>query len=264
MSDTLTTPVVVKPMKNTARVATVPRAAAATARIPKIIHQTAPTTNLTWEERRITGRMLTILAGWQYHLWDDNDNERFVAGHFPQYVEQFRRIERGVVKADLARYMYLYVHGGFYFDTDYKMMAPIGEDILSRACVLPVSRGDVNNPSTMRLGNAVMGSVPRHAFWSNFLRELFNTGKLETLAEDRIEKTTGPEGLTDFFLRHREKYTNVFLAPRSMFHPPLRARTFSYQASSDTIGAHLCWGSWRTKNVLRLARNVFIRKLTAL
>jgi mannosyltransferase OCH1-like enzyme len=264
MSDTITTPLIVKPMKGAPRVAAISRAAAATARIPKIIHQTAPTKNLTWEERRITGHMRVILTGWQYHLWDDNDNERFVAGHFPQYVEQYRRIKRGVVKADLARYMYLYVHGGFYFDTDYKMLAPIGEDILSQACVLPVSRGDVSDPSNMRLGNAVMGSVPRHALWSDFLRELFANGTLENLAEERIEKTTGPEGLTDFFLRHRERYTNVFLAPRSMFHPPLTGGNLSYQASSGTIGAHLCWGSWRTKNVLRLARNVFTRKLTAL
>jgi mannosyltransferase OCH1-like enzyme len=264
MSDTLTTPLVAKPMKNAPRVAAVPRAAVAAARIPSIIHQTARTKDLTWEERRLAGRMLTILKGWQYHLWDDNDNERFVAGHFPQYVEQYRQIKRGVVKADLARYMYLYVRGGFYFDTDYKMLAPIGEDLLSQACVLPVSRGDACNPSTMRLGNAVMGSVPRHAFWSDFLRELFAGGSLENLAEERIEKTTGPEGLTDFFLRHRESYTDVFLAPRSMFHPPLTRGNFSYQASSGTIGVHLCWGSWRTKNVLRLARNVFTRKLTAL
>lgn len=264
MSDTLTTPLVVKPMKDAARLAPVPHTAPSSALIPKIIHQTAPTKNLSWEERRLTGRMLTMLKGWQYHFWDDNDNERFVAGHFPQYVDQYRRIKRGVVKADLARYMYLYVRGGFYFDTDYKLLAPIGEDILSKACVLPVSRGDARNPSTMRLGNAVMGSVPRHAFWSDFLRELFNTGKLENLPEDRIEKTTGPEGLTDFFLSRREKYTDVFLAPRSLFHPPLTTANFSYQASSDTIGAHLCWGSWRTKNVLRLARNVFTRKLTSL
>lgn len=264
MSDTLTTPVTVKVMKDAPPFTAVSRTAVATARIPKIIHQTARTKDLTWEERRIAGRMLAILTGWQYHLWDDNDNDRFVAGHFPQYAEQYRRIKRGVVKADLARYMYLYVHGGFYFDTDYKMLAPIGDDLLSRACVLPVSRGDASSPATMRLGNAVMGSVPRHAFWSDFLRQLFNTGKLEDVAEDQVEKTTGPEGLTDFFLRHREKYADVFLAPRSMFHPPLTGGNFSYQASADTIGTHLCWGSWRTKNLLRLARNVFVRKLTAL
>jgi mannosyltransferase OCH1-like enzyme len=264
MSDTLTTPLIVKPLSNAGRGAAIPRTATATARIPKIIHQTAPTKDLTWEERRIIGRMLTILKGWQYHLWDDHDNDRFVAGHFPQYVEQYRRIGRGVVKADLARYMYLYVHGGFYFDTDYKLLAPIGDHILSHPCVLPVSRGDAGNPSTMRLGNAVMGSAPRHAFWSDFLRELFNAGKLENLPENRIEKTTGPEGLTDFFLSRHEKYPDVFLAPRSTFHPPLTAGNFSYQASSDTVGAHLCWGSWRTKNVLRLTRNFVTRKLTAL
>ncbi len=262
MTDTLTTPRAVTTAAGTF-LSEAPARASATL-IPKVIHQTAPTKNLTWEERRVIRRMRSILAGWQYNLWDDNDNDRFVSGHFPQYIEQYRRIKRGVVKADLARYMYLYVHGGFYFDTDYKMLAPIGATLLSHPCVLPVSRGDSDDLSSMRLGNAAMGSVPRHAFWSDFLRELFNGGALENLAEDQIEKTTGPEGLTDFFIRNRHKYSDVFLAPRHIFHPPLTRGNFSYHPSSETVGAHLCWGSWRTKNILRLARNLSMRKITAL
>ena len=262
MTNTLTTPGAVTAATKPSITAAPPRAAATL--IPKIIHQTAPTKKLTWEERRVIRRMRSILAGWQYNLWDDDDNDRFVAGHFPQYLDQYRLIKRGVVKADLARYMYLYVHGGFYFDTDYKMLAPIGEDLLSHSCVLPVSRGDSRQLSGMRLGNAVMGSVPRHAFWSDFLRELFNGGALENLPEDKIEKTTGPEGLTNFLIANRHKYPDVFLAPRHIFHPPLTRANFSYQASPSTVGAHLCWGSWRTKNILRLARNLSMRKITAL
>jgi mannosyltransferase OCH1-like enzyme len=262
MSNTLTSPGVVTAARSSSLAEAPPRASATL--IPKIIHQTAATKNLTWEERRVIRRMRSILVGWQYNLWDDNDNDRFVAGHFPQYLEQYRLIKRGVVKADLARYMYLYVHGGFYFDTDYKMLAPIAENILAHPCVLPVSRGDSENLSSMRLGNAAMGSLPRHAFWSDFLRALFNGGALENLPEDKIEKTTGPEGLTTFFIGNRHKYPDVFLAPRHIFHPPLTRANFSYQTSSETLGAHLCWGSWRTKNILRLARNLSMRKITAL
>jgi mannosyltransferase OCH1-like enzyme len=232
--------------------------------IPKIIHQTAPTKHLSWEERRMSARMRSILKDWEYALWDDFDNDRLVAQYFPQFVEPYRGIERGVVRADIARCMYLYVHGGFYFDTDYKILAPIGDDILANSCVLPISRGSVDQLSSLRLGNAVMGSSPRHPFWEDFLNDLFSSGTLHNLSEDKIEKTTGPEGLTYFFVRNVHKYLDVALPPREVFHPMLTAGNFSYEARSETLGAHLCWGSWRTKHIPRLARNICTRKITAL
>ena len=77
----------------------------------------------------MTSRMRSILKDWDYAFWDDFDNDRLVAQYFPQFIERFRNIERGVVRADIARCMYLYIHGGFYFDTDYKILAPIADDI---------------------------------------------------------------------------------------------------------------------------------------
>jgi mannosyltransferase OCH1-like enzyme len=232
--------------------------------IPKIIHQTAPTKNLSWEERRMSSRMRAILKGWGYALWDDFDNLRLVAEYFPQFMERYRSIQRGVVRADIARCMYLYIHGGFYFDTDYKILTEIGDDILANACVLPISRGCLGDVSSLRLGNAVMGSEPRHGFWEDFLDELFSSTSLGNLSEDKIEKTTGPEGLTRFFVRHRDKYADIALPAREIFHPQLTAANFSYEIGRETIGAHLCWGSWRTKHISRLARNICTRKITAL
>jgi mannosyltransferase OCH1-like enzyme len=232
--------------------------------IPKIIHQTAPSKNLSWEERRMSSRMRTILSDWQYSFWDDHDNDHLVAGYFPQFLERYRRIERGVVRADIARCMYLFAFGGFYFDTDYKLLAPIGEPVLMHACVLPISRGSIENLLTFRLGNAVMGSVARHPFWEDFIDHLFCSGVLRNLPENRIEKTTGPEGLTNFFLANRQRYSDILLPAREIFHPKLTTANFSYEIRNDTIGAHLCWGSWRTKHIPKLARNICTRKITAL
>jgi len=93
----------------------------------------------------MSSRMKSILKGWEYTFWDDSDNDRLIAQYFPQFAERYREIERGVVRADLARCMYLYIHGGFYFDTDYKILAPIGDDILAENCVLPISRGSIDD-----------------------------------------------------------------------------------------------------------------------
>ena len=50
---------------------------------------------------------------------DDNDNEQLVMKYFPQYLEKYRVIPKGVAKADISRLIYMYVYGGFYFDTDH-------------------------------------------------------------------------------------------------------------------------------------------------
>jgi mannosyltransferase OCH1-like enzyme len=231
---------------------------AITTMIPRIIHQTSR--KLTPEEGRLAHRLRTLLPDWEYRLWSDNDNERLVEAQFPQYLSAYRSIKRGVIKADIARYMYLSALGGFYLDTDYKIVRPIDFEMLSHACVLPISRDD---KSTFRLGNAVMGSQSGHPFWSDFIAHIFSNAGLEDLAESRIETTTGPEGLTEFYLARRDLYHGIYLPPKIMFHPPLTLGGFSFQSRRITVGAHLCWGSWRTKNPLGMVRRLAVRKVTS-
>jgi hypothetical protein len=106
--------------------------------------------------------------------------------------------------------------------------------------------------------------LPGHPFWEDFIKNLFSNESLHKLSEDKIEKTSGPEGLTQFFVRNCHKYLDVALPPREVFHPKLTAGNLMYDRHAETLGAHLCWGSWRTKHIPRLARNLCTRKLTAL
>ena len=92
--------------------------------IPQIIHQTAQTKHLTWEERRLLRRAKKLMPDYEFRLYDDSDCLSLVEKHFPQYAEQFKRISRGVCKADVARLMFLYLYGGWYCDTDYKWISP--------------------------------------------------------------------------------------------------------------------------------------------
>jgi hypothetical protein len=227
--------------------------------IPRIIHQTSR--HLTPEESRLGARMRAKLPGWEYRLWSDEENQALVDERFPQHAVIFRNIKRGVVKADIARYMYLAAFGGFYFDTDYKLVRPLEEQMLSYACVLPISR---SSGTLFRLGNAVMGSEANHPFWTDFIDHIFLRVELSDLAEDNIEKTTGPEGLTDFYLDRRHLYGDIYLPPRETFHPPLTQFGFSFLKGKTTVGAHLCWGSWRSKGPLGLVRALAVRKLTSI
>jgi hypothetical protein len=132
--------------------------------------------------------------------------------------------------------------------------------MLSHSCVLPISR---NSDSLFRLGNAVFGSEPNHLFWNDFLDHIFSHVPLNDVAESSIEETTGPEGLTNFYLDRRGLYKDIFLPPKEMFHPPLTYLGFSFQKQTTTVGAHLCWGSWRTKGPLGMIRAIAVRKLTS-
>jgi mannosyltransferase OCH1-like enzyme len=228
--------------------------------IPRIIHQKT-SRGLTPEEVRLAHRMRTLLPGWEYRIWNDQETEALVGDWFPQYLSPFRSIQRGVVKADIARCICLFVYGGFYFDTDYKLLRPIDEGMLSHTCVLPVSR---NSDSLFRIGTAVLASEQNHPFWKDFVEYVFSQNQLSDLAEADVEKTTGPEGLTSFYLERSDLYKDVFLAPKEVFHPYITHMGFGFQRELVTMGVHLCWGSWRTRSPLGNLRNVALRKFTSL
>jgi NDP-sugar pyrophosphorylase family protein len=52
--------------------------------------------------------------------------------------------------------------------------------------------------------------------------------------------------------------------PKEIFHPPLTYLGFSFQKGERTVGAYLCWGSWRTKGPLGVVRAIAVRRLTSL
>ncbi len=217
---------------------------------------------LSPEELRLCRRMRTLMPDWEYYLWLDEDNEVLVRNHFPQHLNAYRAIQRGVVKADIVRYLYMAVFGGFYFDTDYKMLRKIDDSLLRHVCVLPVSRMD---DTLFRLENAVLASEPGYRFWNDFLEHIFsqreNGGMLATLAEDRVEKVTGPEGLTEFYLARKERYAEAFLPQPECFHPKASKRGLVFKKTEATLGAHLCWGSWRSKGTLHRAVDAMARQI---
>jgi mannosyltransferase OCH1-like enzyme len=228
--------------------------------IPRIIHQKT-SRGLSPEEVRLAHRMRALLPGWEYRIWNDQKTEALVADRFPQYLSSFQSIKRGVVKADIARCMFMFVYGGFYFDTDYKLLHPIDDGMLAHSCVLPLSR---DSDGLFRVGTAVLGSEPNHPFWTDFIERIFQHDQLSDLAEARIEKTTGPEGLTSFYLERSSLYNDIFLPPREMFHPPITLMGFSFQRGTATVGAHLSWGSWRKKSPLGSLKSLAVRKFTSL
>jgi len=99
--------------------------------IPLKIHQTAPLKILSPEEHRVVARNKTLLPGWEFYFYDDAANQGVMLEAFPEFFEQFRAIKRGVVQADIIRCVYLYHFGGWYLDTDYRLLRRLKGEVVA-------------------------------------------------------------------------------------------------------------------------------------
>jgi hypothetical protein len=52
------------------------------------------------------------------YIFDDNDIINYLESKSPEYIETFKKIDKGVIKADFFRLLWLYNEGGIYADID--------------------------------------------------------------------------------------------------------------------------------------------------
>eukprot|EP00877_Chromochloris_zofingiensis_P006659 jgi/Chrzof1/2246/Cz11g08085.t1 len=157
--------------------------------IPKIIHQ-------SWKNRDLplafqAGRESWVQhnKGWDYKLWTDEDNQQLVATHFPWFLHTYDSFARNIMRADVARYMYMYMYGGVYADLDVECLKPMDSLLKGHGAVLAYMGNDTSWEHS--IPNAFMASVPQHPFW---LMVLF---KVQQLAAKNVqpEHVTGPVAL---------------------------------------------------------------------
>ena len=86
--------------------------------LTKIIHQSWKDENIpyhiykkhwidSWQEKN---------PNWEYRFWTDKDNLNLVKNHYPQYLDLYNSYEKGVDKADIARFFYMHKYGGIYVE----------------------------------------------------------------------------------------------------------------------------------------------------
>lgn len=230
--------------------------------IPKIIHQTARTSIISWEERQLVKKIKSLSVGWTYMFHDDADNEQLIKKNFPEYLDKYNAISKGVAKADIARLVYMYVYGGFYFDTDYRLLKTIPSWMLSENQLLMESR---NSSTEYKLGNAILASSPKGVFFKDLIEHILLKPELQSLQENSVELVTGPEALTEFYLANKAKYEKcVTIIPRTYFNPPVLYHGLSIVKTDKTVGVHYCWGSWRSGNIFKRIYIFLKRKIQAI
>lgn len=91
--------------------------------IPKIIHMTYYAKSKI--HPKVYENIKRFAPDYELRVYDDNDCEEFMKENFPPAVlAQFHKL-KGAHKADLARYCYLYKHGGVYLDIKTELITPL-------------------------------------------------------------------------------------------------------------------------------------------
>ena len=82
--------------------------------IPKIIHQTWKNETLRQQQALWSRTWCDQYTDWRFHLWTDDENDRFVSTKFPWFYPTYRQLSPSILRADSVRYMYMLYYGGLY------------------------------------------------------------------------------------------------------------------------------------------------------
>jgi hypothetical protein len=87
--------------------------------IPKVLFQTNKTSHETYVLNMIMGR---LSSEWKYEFYNDADVIQFFINNpitdLPDIIQKYNSFKKGAHRADLFRYYYLYINGGFFIDSD--------------------------------------------------------------------------------------------------------------------------------------------------
>jgi mannosyltransferase OCH1-like enzyme len=136
--------------------------------IPKIIYQSWKTHEIPehWEisPESIKG----IMPDWKYVLYDNEENREMVAEYFPDFLPYYDAFPYDIMRADAARYCFLYLYGGIYMDLDFEVQQDLSELFRGSCEVYLVASGNVSSVYT----NSFMASQPRSKFWLEVIEEM--------------------------------------------------------------------------------------------
>lgn len=180
-------------------------------RIPRILHQSWRTARLENFQKEWQKTWLANHPDWTYMFWTDPDNRRLVAEHFPWFLDVYDALPSNIQRADCARYFYMLLFGGCYFDLDFESLQnldPLIEDV-------PVALAYMTNDkdSELSIPNAFLASVPGHVFWWYVVKNM-----LTAIASDKVDKadahrTTGPIMLKSAVAQYQLLFNDLIIFP---------------------------------------------------
>ncbi len=225
--------------------------------IPAIIHQTWKTTEVPKKWSPFVKRIQQLNSDWKYILWTDEDNDAFVKKEYPDFYDVFKGFSRNIMRADVIRYLIMYKIGGVYADLDYEILQPF--NFGNNNIILPLNRSISFGDKENTLGNCFFASVPGHLFWSDVINNLKNNPPNVT-DYTQVVDATGPGLLTRIYYENEERYSDIYLPERLVYHPPSpnnKKDIKKIKNNGISLGIHHPWGSWKERMTLSYFKNKF-------
>lgn len=136
--------------------------------IPKIIYQSWKTHDVPEKWKVSPASAKAIMPDWQYVLLDNDENRAMIEEHFPDFLSHYDGFPYDIMRADAARYCFLYLYGGIYMDLDFEVQQDLSELFKGSSEVYLVASGNVSSVYT----NSFMASQPRSKFWLEVIEEM--------------------------------------------------------------------------------------------
>ncbi|ODV87229.1 glycosyltransferase family 32 protein [[Candida] arabinofermentans NRRL YB-2248] len=152
--------------------------------IPKIIHQTYKTTEIPEIWKAGQQRCIDLHPDYQYILWTDEMSRDFIAEEYPWFLKTFDTYQYPIERADAIRYFVLSHFGGIYIDLD--------DGCARKLDPLLTVPAFVRKTIPTGISNDVMGSVPKHPFFSKAIDSLNKYNNNWFVPYITIMYSTGP------------------------------------------------------------------------
>ena len=137
-------------------------------KIPKLIYQSWKTHDVPDHWKICPESIKKIMPDWQYVLFNDEENRDLVAKYFPDFLPYYDAFPHNIMRADAARYCFLYIYGGLYMDLDFEVLHPLDSLFTYDIDIYLVKSGNVGSYYT----NSFMASKPRCPFWLEVIEQM--------------------------------------------------------------------------------------------
>lgn len=231
--------------------------------IPKIIHY-------CWISNDPYSEIIkACIESWQKYcpeytikLWDYN--ELIKINNLPNWVNIALNNKKYAFVSDYIRYYAVYNYGGFYADSDYKLIKEIPNNIFNYDFVSSIEdTRDVyngfHNINGFKFGIGVNGAffggkqynkVCKSVldYYNNEYNKIFNINKINNsyfpIAPQILSKCLENFGF-DYQNIHQNIFNNIYLDKKLVLNIGFPYDSLSENEKNEVIGLHLCCGSWR-------------------
>ncbi len=230
-------------------------------KIPKIIHQ-------TWKDENIPAEFIPFIKSWkhyhpnwEYILWTDEMNRKFVAENYPDFLSIYDKYPYKIQRADAIRYLLLNTFGGVYVDLDIECLQNIESLLSSNSCVIAKEPDAHSQTHKMPfvICNAFMASVKDDVFMNAVIKELMLDNKISNpnLLGNTVLHSTGPFMLNRIY--NDGNQASLTLLDSKTIHPlsthetlalyfnPNKEQQKEQLKSNGTFAIHYFWGTWWRK-----------------